>query len=133
MPTPDTAAGLWRCGMVALLATLLNSLLIYLVTSTTRFGKPSLLRCLLASSACSAVLLLGFGLSAFIALRGCPYAGAIVIIPGVLASFLLTLPVQGWILGLPNRAAVRVWVIYAVGTPLILVWVVIGFLWAGLL
>ena len=131
MPTAETVALLWRCGLVSLFATLVNGFLLYFVLWGVKFAKASLVRSGLASLACTGVILAGFSVVGVMSVQGCPWAAGLVLIPGIILAMVLTLPVLVWVLRTTWRLGVVVWAVYAVATPLIVGWTVFCLLWAG--
>src|ERR1035437_5545081 len=118
----DTYQTLLRLGEVALLSTIVMGLIMYLVARLRRLGRRSILRCQLASLACSVVILGCLALSAILP-PACGPFGGIFLIGGLLAGVVLTLPLLG--LFFPEGRVPVLWGVSLVGMPLVavLLWI----------
>jgi hypothetical protein len=114
----ETYQTLLRAGLVALLSTIATGLIIYLVARLRRLGKCSVLRCQLASLACSMVILGCFALSVSL-VPACGPFGPIFLIGGLVAGVMLTLPLMGRFF--PEGRSTVLWGVYIVGMPLVVV------------
>ena len=131
MQTPETGTILIRGAEIVVLTTVAASLLLYSIIHILRFGNSSLIRCVLASAACSAVVLICLALSAILSVACGPIAGLFLIF-SLLIGIVLTLPAQLLVFRLPAGRGVIIWIVYIITTPLILCWMVLFFAWAGL-
>ncbi len=111
----DTYQTLLRVGEVALLSSIVVGLIMRLVGRVRRLGKCSLLRCQLASLACSVVMLSCFAVSVSLA-PACGPFGPFFLIGGALVGVMLTLPLMG--LFFPESRGTVLWGVYLAGMPL---------------
>ena len=132
MGTLDTSAILWRCGALALLCTAINGLFLYLSVRFLQYGKASLVRSLIASTASSAVIILGFAIPATLAVQSCSFVGGFVGFLGAIVGGILTFPVQTLIFRLPLHIGVVVWLAYVISAAVVAFWTVFLSLWAGI-
>lgn len=112
----DTCQTLLRAGEVALLSAIVMGLVLYLVARIWRLGKGSVLRCELASLACTVAILGCFALSAILP-SACGPFGAIFLIGGLLVGVMLALALMGRLF--PGGRDLVLWVVYLVGMAVV--------------
>ena len=124
MEAINTDLSLLHAGWIATLVTILMGLILFALIRVARFGASSLIRCLLGSFACSTVVL---GCFLLFAVLSFPFGemATMLILLGLLAGVVLTLPVQLLIFGLPVGEGMVVWITYVVFTPLVVLWIMV--------
>ncbi len=126
MVISDTARLLWQSGAIGVASSVINGLLLYSVIRFLKFGSVSAIRSILASLACSAVILLGFVVPAVT----CSYTAGILSLLGVVVGVVLTLPVQALIFRLSARDSLVVWVAYLFIIPFVVCITAVLSVWA---
>ena len=124
MEATESGSMLLRAAHVAILSTILMGLILYVVIRAFRFGPSSLIRCLLGSLVCSAVVLGCFALSAVLTFA-CGPTAAVFLVVSLLVGVILALPIQLLILGLSLGRGVVVWIVYMVFTPVVVLWMMV--------
>ena len=126
MEISDTTQILWQSGSIGVVSSVINGLLLYLVIRFLKFGNVSVVRSVLTSLGCSALIVLGFVVPAVT----CSYVAGILSLLGVILGVVLTFPVQWLIFRLSARDSLVVWVAYLFITPFVVCGTAILSVWA---
>jgi len=126
MEAYDATRILWQSVSIGVASSVINGLLLYFVIRFLQFGNVSVVRSVLTSLACSAVIVLGFVVPAVT----CSYIAGIVSLLGVLVGVVLTLPVQVVVFRLSTRDSLVVWVAYLFITPFVVCILAVLSIWA---
>jgi len=115
MEMSDTAKILLMSGGIGAATSVVVGLLLYFVIRFLKFGNVSVVRSVLTSLGCSAVIILGFVVPAVT----CSYVAGILSLLGVVVGIVLTFPIQFVIFRLSVRDSLVVWVAYLFITPFV--------------
>jgi hypothetical protein len=128
MEISDTAKLLWQSGSIGVVSSVINGLLLYFVIRFLKFGNVSVVRSVLTSLGCSAIIILGFVIPAVT----CSFVAGVLSLLGVILGVVLTFPVQLLIFRLSARDSLVVWVAYLFITPFVVCATTVLSAWAEL-
>jgi hypothetical protein len=115
MEMSDTAKILCQSGGIGAASSVVVGLLLYFVIRFLKFGHVSVVRTVLTSLGCSAVIVLGF----LVPTVTCSYVAGILSLLGVIVGVVLTFPIQLLAFRLSARDSLVVWVAYLFITPFV--------------
>jgi len=128
MELSDTAKILWESGSIGVASSVIIGLLLYLVIRFLKFGNVSVVRSVLTSLGCSALIILGFVVPAVT----CSFVAGMLSLLGVILGVVLTFPVQLLFFRLSARDSLVVWVAYLFITPFVVCFTAVLSVWAEL-
>jgi len=128
MEMSDTAGILWQSGSIGVVSSVIVGLLLYWVIRFLKFGSVSVVRSVLTSLGCSALIILGFVVPAVT----CSFVAGMLSLLGVILGVVLTFPVQLLFFRLSARDSLVVWVAYLFITPFVVCFTAVLSVWAEL-
>ena len=128
MEISDTARILCQSGGIGVVSSVIIGLLLYFVIRFLKFGNVSVVRSVLTSLGCSALIVLGFVVPAVT----CSFVAGILSLLGVVLGVVLTFPVQLLLFRLSARDSLVVWVAYLFITPFVVCGTAVLSVWAEL-